>query len=197
MRRWSALLARPDTAMTGWCAVPFQIAQRAEELEAVHARHPEIADDQIDALAHQRLERLDSVLRRQDIGAKPFEHQASRLARVFDVLDHEYPEAIQPLQAARPRAHRRWPLFCLRFNERKPNCHFCAKAGSLAGNRRSAHVRLHQLFDQGEADAQSRMCASIAFFLLLEHLEDERQEFRGDALSRIAHANHAAHRLLS
>ncbi len=104
MRRWSALLARPDTAMTGWCAYPFQIAQRVEELEAVHARHPEIADDQIDALAHQRLERLDSVLRRQDIGAKPFEHHASRLARVFDVLDHENPEAIQPLQAARPRA---------------------------------------------------------------------------------------------
>ena len=83
-------------AMTGWCVWPSDITQRVKELESVHAGHPEIADDQIDVLGHHRLERLDSVLRRQDIGAKPFEHQARRLARVFDVFDDENAEAIQP-----------------------------------------------------------------------------------------------------
>ena len=122
----------------GLMRVPFQIAQRVKELESVHAGHLEIADDQIDVLGLHRLQRLDSVPRRHDIGAKPFERQASRLARVFYVFDHENAEAIQPLQATRPRTDRSWPLRCGFFNERKPNRHLCAMARSLAGDRHRA-----------------------------------------------------------
>ena len=82
--------------------VAFHIAQRVKELESVHVGHLEIADHQIDVLGHHRLQRLDSIPRRHDIGAKPFERQASHLARVFYIFDHENAEAIQPLQATRP-----------------------------------------------------------------------------------------------
>lgn len=86
--------------------VAFQTAQRVKELESVHAGHLKIADHQIDVLGHHRLQRLDSVSRHHDIGAKPFERQASHLARVFYIFDHENAETIQPLQATRPRTDR-------------------------------------------------------------------------------------------
>ena len=78
----------------GLVRVPFQITQRVKELKAVHAGRPEIADDQIDLLSDHLPQRADGVLRRQDIGAKPDECQARRLARVFDVFDDENAEAI-------------------------------------------------------------------------------------------------------
>lgn len=65
-------------------------------------------------------------------------------------------------------------------------------AQSLAGYRHCAPLGFYQLFDQREADAQSRMCAASPLVLLLEHLEYEWQEFRRDTLSSIANVNHGA-----
>ena len=83
--------------------VPFQITQLLKKFESIHAGHPEIADDQIRVLGHHGLERLDPVSCSQDIGAKPFERQGSRLARVFLVFDNENAETIQLSQATRAR----------------------------------------------------------------------------------------------
>src|SRR4029450_4537762 len=65
-------------------------------------------------------------------------------------------------------------------------------AQPLAGYPHRAALGFHQLFDQREADPQSRMCAASSLFLLLEHLEYEWQEFRRETLCSIANVTHGA-----
>ena len=125
-------------------------------------------------------------------GAQPFERQAGRRARIFLVVDHENAPTIQPLAAARQCTAGRRLLRRGFFNEGSRIVTSVPWPGpSLATVTVPAWASTSCL-DQREADTQSRMPASMSLFLLPEHLEDEWQEFRCDALSTIANVNHAA-----
>ena len=69
--------------------------------------------------------------------------------------------------------------------------HLSALSHTITGHAHGSSVRLRQLLDERETDAESGMGAARALLLLLEHLEHQRQKFRRDAFSGIAHADDA------
>ena len=77
--------------------------------------------------------------------------------------------------------------------ERQADGHLRAEAHAVTGHADRASVRLGELLDEREADAESPIGAACAVLLLLEHVEHERQKLRRDAFSGVAHLHDAVH----
>lgn len=68
--------------------------------------------------------------------------------------------------------------------------HLRPQAGAGAEDAHGASVCLHEPLDQGQADAEAAMRASL--LLLPEHFERERQELRRDPLTRVTDPHNGA-----
>ena len=183
------------TAMTGGGAWPSTPLQLAKELESVHPRHPEIAQDQIDVVAPPLCSSASMPSAgRHDICAESFERHAHRFERVLGVFDDEDAEAVERQDRSPCGDRSGSAVLRCRGGKRQAQCHLRAAADPVAGHAHGSSVRLRQLLDEREADAESRIRAPRALLLLLEHLEHERQELRRDAFSRVAHPHDALDR---
>ena len=159
----------------------------AEELKTVHARHPHVAQHKINRAGGHGFQRFDPVPRGENLGSKPFERQARGLQGVVGVFYDQDPNTAKVGHSTRPSQTRDFFGF---WNEREPHRYIGAAAGPFAGDIHFSLVRLHQSFDQREADAQPRVFSAGAQLVLAEDFENEWQEFRGNPLPRVAHVHH-------
>ena len=65
--------------------------QLGEQIEAVHARHPDVEQQQIEAAAAERLERFDAVLRHRRRESRARQHLLQHVPRGLVIVDDEDP----------------------------------------------------------------------------------------------------------
>ena len=92
----------------GQVLVVGQEAQLADQLEAVHARHLEVGEHQIEGLGAQLVHAVDAVDRQGDLDAQALEGHLGELAHRQRVVDEQHPQRAPrrrpPARAGRPRA---------------------------------------------------------------------------------------------
>jgi hypothetical protein len=112
-----------------------------------------------------------------------FEHRACRVARIFDILYYQDADSYEFIVLSLP--WRMWHLFGVFSDCWQANDDFGAPIESFARKCRRAAVRFGQALDKSEADSQTRVLPSPAYFLLLEHLEHRRNELGGNPFTGV------------
>ncbi len=74
--------------------------------------------------------------------------------------------------------------------KREPHRDIGTKTDTVASDAHGPVVRLHQPLDERQGNAKPGVFTTGAALLLVEDLEDERQELRRDPLTGVAHVDH-------
>ena len=135
----------------------------AEELEAVHARHPQVAQHEIARAGGHGLQCFDAVPGGKDMGAEPLEQETDRFERVVGVLDHEDAHSVQ----IGNWGHHHGPPERLGFRDQvKPHGNIGATTGPVAGNADGPIVRIDQPFDERQTDPEPTVAPACPPLLL-------------------------------
>jgi hypothetical protein len=186
------LRSRVGRESRGWNASRgvLQLSNRANELKAVHSRHSDVGDEDIEKLVANRVERLRSRTRCRYRCPRTFQYCAQQIERVRGVVHRKNVNAIE----AGNRVKFRWPTVRLRMlslvpcRHRLMNNHQWQLNGerralirSATGCRNRASVKFGQLLGDRKAETETPMFSSEGGIGLTEPLEDEWQEVRGNA----------------
>ena len=166
--------------------------ERADLLDqcvAIHPRHAQIGDQYMRPLLEDLRQGRLAALGEHDLRAETSQHIGDQLARAELVIDDQQP---QPRQQGRSQG-RRWRLrgdgflgvgwtswTGKRTTNRAPFPFACAVRLHRSG------MKLDQMADDGEPEAQPAMAPADGAVLLAEAIEHHGQEIRGDSLAVVA-----------
>ena len=174
-----------------------QGANVLDELQAVLARHADVADDQVGSLVAHDREGLVGRCREQDRRVAFAQYARHQFPRIGLVVDDENAGLVQRVQMRFGRQRRlehRGGVGRRGARQRDAKQRSLAGAGAVPGHR--AAVQDDQVPDDGQAEPESAAAAFARAVLLPEALEQVRQELRLDALALVVYFEHTVARRL-
>src|SRR5256714_2650953 len=159
-------------------------AQPFRDLEAVHARHPQVDEDDLRVECFRALESYWARMRDGDFVSLEAQQSRER-SRGIDVVVHDqYALRTAGLACRRGDGFGRGNV-----RQRQPHDELAARAGAVASCLDRAAVQLDETAHQREPNAQTALGAVERGVPLHEDIEHAREGVRGDAVAVIADAD--------
>ncbi len=167
---------------------PRQRAQARGNFISVHHRQSEIQHGHIGRILSRHLQRCDPIVRDADAIAERAQRLGENRAGVDVVVDKEEACTTGSRHLCVARTRRR----CERGRagrDRQPDSAHGPAAAPLAFERDAAAVRVDEVADDGQAEAEPALRSTAVLPLLGERMEHARQHHRVDAHAVVTHRN--------